>query len=105
MKKNKLKLYLVSQTENSDYDTYDSFVVACEDEDVARNINPQDGCVMTKKDWLNINPPDGCVMTKKDWLYLNSLWCSSPDHVTVTYLGIADASVKHGIVCSSFNAG
>jgi hypothetical protein len=88
-KKNKLKLYLVSQTENSDYDTYDSFVIACEHEDVARNTNPQ----------------DGCVMTKKDWSYLYSTWCPSPDHVIVTYLGIADASVKHGIVCSSFNAG
>jgi hypothetical protein len=89
MKKNKLNLYLVSQNENNHYDTYDSFVIACESEEEARHTNPQ----------------DGCVMPKKDWLYLYSSWCSSPDHVTVTYLGIADASVKHGIVCSSFNAG
>jgi hypothetical protein len=89
MKKNKLKLYLVSQTENSDYDTYDSFVVACKSEEEARHTNPS----------------NGIVMTEEDWSYPYSSWCSSSDSVKVTYLGIADPSVHHGIVCSSFNAG
>jgi len=89
MKKNKLKLYLVSQTENSGYDTYDSFVIACESEEEARHTIPS----------------NGLVMTEEDWSHPYSSWCSSSDSVKVTYLGIADPSVHHGIVCSSFNAG
>lgn len=84
-----LSLYLVSQNKNKNYDTYDSFVIACEDKDVARHTNPDNGAAMTEEDWASHF----------------STWCSSPRHVKVTYLGTADPSVKRGIVCKSFNAG
>jgi hypothetical protein len=84
-----LSLFLVSQNKNNNYDTYDSFVIACEDKDVARHANPK----------------DGAAMTEEDWSYPYSSWCSSPRHVKVTYLGAADPSVKRGIVCKSFNPG
>ena len=84
-----LNLYLVSQDEHTDYDTYDSFVIACENAEVARYTNPG----------------SGDAMTEKDWKYAYRSWCSSPDNVKVTYLGIAHPSVKRGIICSSFNAG
>ena len=75
-------LYLLTQEENSDYDTYDSCVVVAKDEKRARKITP------------------GNCGFKYD------LWASSPDGVQVTLLGIADDSLSSGeVVCSSFNAG
>lgn len=77
----RLKLWLISQKENTEWDTYDSAVVAATTEEEARLINP-----------------DG------EWI-LSSAWCSSPDKVHVKYLGIATEDVEPGIVLSSFNAG
>lgn len=77
-----LKLWLISQDDNTGYDTYDSAVVAAYTEDEARQINP-----------------DG------NWGELWSGWCKTPGQVTVEFLGIATPSIEPGIVLSSFNAG
>ena len=84
-----LKLFLISQRENNDYDTYDSAVVAAPDEDTARNTKPR----------------TGEQMTAEDWRCRYSDWCSSPAAVTVVYLGDAAPGVTPGIVCASYNAG
>ena len=78
-----MNLYLLSQTQNNDYDTYDSCVVASEDRDSAKKINP----------------------CNSEWGYRFSAWCSSPEHVTVEYLGVAKEGTQEGIIISSFNAG
>jgi len=77
-----MNLYLISQTENNGYDTYDTAVVAAKDEDEARNITP-----------------DG------DWNTRYSTWCSSPSKVTVNLIGKATAGTEPGIILASFNAG
>lgn len=77
----RLKLWLISQEENTGWDTYDSAVVAAKTEEEARLTNP-----------------DG------EW-NLSYAWCSSPDKVHVEYLGIATEGVEPGIILSSFNAG
>lgn len=77
----RLKLWLISQSENTGYDSFDSAVVAAYTEEEAKQINP-----------------DGKWST-------NFAWCSSPDEVHVEYLGIATEGVEPGIVLSSFNAG
>ena len=84
-----MKLFLVSQDSNNDYDTYSDFVACCESEEVARNMNPSSG-----------EP-----MTEKNWKYPYSSWCNSVEKVTVKYLGEADESVEKGIVCFSLHAG
>lgn len=83
----KLKLYLIFQNQNHTWDTYDSAVVATTSEERAKNTDPSTG-----------NPV-------KDWNRLFSSWCSSPEHVSVVYLGVAEKSVEEGVVCASFNAG
>ena len=75
-----MNLYLLSQTDNNGYDTYDSCVVAAESEREAAKIAPGD--------WA-----DG-------W----SAWAASPDTVEVTLLGIS-IDDESGIILSSFNAG
>lgn len=75
-----MNIYLLSQSINNGWDTYDSFVVCEETEEAAKHISP----------------------SEFDFWYT---W-AHPDDVTVKYLGIADNSLKKGeIVCSSFNAG
>jgi len=76
-----MNLYLISQDENDDYDTYDGMVVAAENEAIARNITPT-----------------------KSGFETNS-WCSSPDKVEVKLIGRAVKGTVSGIILSSFNAG
>lgn len=82
-----MKLFLISQNQNNDYDTYDSAVVAASDEEAARQMDPGTGSPV------------------KEWNRQYSSWCAGPEHVTVRYLGEAADGVEHGIVCASFNAG
>lgn len=84
-----MNLYLISQNENRDYDTYDSAVVCAESEDIARKMS-QGG--------ENGEPE------KFDRSYL-STWCSTPDAVNVRLIGKAAPDVAVGVVCASFNAG
>lgn len=84
-----MNLYLISQDENDDYDTYDSAVVAAKDEHSARLTNPDIG----KHDpvW------DGTV----DGRY--TAWTNA-GNVSVKLIGVSNSDVA-GIICSSFNAG
>jgi len=75
---NEMNLYLLSQTENNDWDTFDSCVVAAKTEKEAASITP-----------------GGCY-----WM-----WASCPEKVTVEKIGIADKTIEKGIILVSFNAG
>jgi hypothetical protein len=79
-----VKLFLISQNKNNDYDTYDSAVVAAPDEAAARNTNPENGKPMNEWDRY-------------------SSWCFGPEQVTVRYIGEA-VDVEQGVVCASFHA-
>jgi hypothetical protein len=83
-----MKLFLISQTENDDYDTYDSAVVCAPDEAAARLMDP------------------GADNGKPfDFGRQYSSWCSSADKVTVELIGDAATGLPLGVVCASFNAG
>jgi len=77
-----MKLYLISQDINGDYDTYDSAVVAAETEEAARST-----------------PPDGETGMNEDE------WVSLPDLVECKYIGEAKPGMEAGVVCASYNAG
>jgi len=80
-----MNLYLVSQTSNSSYDTYDSFVVACNSEDEARHTHPEGYEVKDEQEYR------WC-----DWTYA--------DEVIVKLIGVASKGLQ-GVICASFNAG
>ena len=80
-----MNIYLCSQDENCDYDTYDSFVCYAETEEQARNIYPTSPNYNTEPEW--------------------DTWASSPEKVTVELLGTALPGSEVGVICSSFNAG
>jgi hypothetical protein len=77
-----VKLWLISQTTNNDYDTYDSAVVCAETEEAARGIHP----------------------SGSGWEYSSGSWVSE-DKVTVRLIGEATEDIPPGVVLASFNAG
>ena len=80
-----MNLYLLEQTTNTDYDTFDSCIVAAETEDLA---------IMTHPD-------------EPDWDGKSEYWDSWCDHnyVNVKFIGEAASGTEPGVILSSFNAG
>ena len=70
-----MKLYLVTQEVNNNYDTYDSAVVCAENEEKAKALHPQVGA--------------DCKV----------------ENVKAEYIGEAKVDLIEGVVCESFNAG
>lgn len=90
-----MNIYLISQDQNTDYDTYNNAVVVANNEDEAQHFNI-DACeIITDDEWKK-------DYSNKPWMS----WCSSPEHVFVEYIGeyIGEETEPY-IVCSSFNAG
>lgn len=71
-----MNLYIISQTVNQGYDTYDSAIVAATNEETAKGIRPGSICE----------------------------WCE-PGQVQVKLIGSAAPGVEAGVVLASFNAG
>jgi hypothetical protein len=92
-----MNVYLISQTENYNYDTYDSAVVIAESEEQARLINPEH----TERHIEFLDNP-----LYRDWDAYSFKWATSPDNVTVKYIGKVDESYTEPcVICASFNAG
>lgn len=81
-----MKLFLISQSNNQNYDSYDSAVVAAESHAEAKKIHPNG---------------DPSYWTQS---YSNT-WVSSPLEVSATLLGEAKPGTKAGVILASFNAG
>ena len=108
-----MNLYLISQTQNQTYDTYDSAVVAAESEEHARAIHPSGSdkirANMKKDVWEEYtcdyyNPRN----LKQAWRPMNRCcdgWTSKPSKVSVTLIGAAVEGTSAGVICASFNAG
>ena len=96
-----MKLWHISQDVNSNWDTYDSAVVAAETEEEARCTYPDNHSIGDTRwngsKWMwHLN--DGRILDawSKSW--------TTPDNVTVKFL--ADGyEGEAGTVCASFNAG
>ena len=78
-----MKLWLLTQTTNTGYDTYDSAVVAADTDADARAIHPTGESNSGEK--------------RYDW--------APSELVTAECLGEAAAGVKRGVYCASFHAG
>jgi hypothetical protein len=85
-----MNLYLLTQDENSGWDTHDAMVVAAESADAARMIHPREEMWGPQPD---------------QWDRPYSSWASSPGKVNVVCIGVAKDDVEAGVVLSSFIAG
>ena len=79
-----MKIYLLEQIENNDYETYDSCIVCAESVEDAKCITPQ-----------------GMEFGK----YVSSFWAFTKKGITCTELGTANKNLKRGVLNASFNAG
>lgn len=90
-------IYLLKQTVNNGYDTYDSAVVCANSKDEARLIHPGGN------DDIGVN--NNGEFYSKRYKYASDDWVPIVN-VTVIYIGIAGEEVITGqVICSSFNAG
>jgi hypothetical protein len=80
-----MKLYLLTQNDNNDYDTYDSVLVCAKDEADARTI-----------------PPNGDVFEEnQQW----SGWAIKASSIDCEEIGKANNKQERGVIISSYNAG
>ena len=84
-----MKLYLLSQNDNTGYDTYDCCVVCAENEEDAKTIAPN-GNIYS-------------VPTKPYTAY--SDWALSKETILCEEIGEANKSQVRGVIIASFNAG
>jgi hypothetical protein len=80
-----MKLYLLKQTDNNDYDTFDSCLVCAKDEADARTISPTGGVFVENQRW--------------------GTWAKSAKSITCEEIGTANEKQERGVVLASFNAG
>lgn len=83
------KIYLVKQDVNNEYDSYDSFIIACDNADQARNTNPE-GLVYDEN--------------MEDWEFKRACWCM-PNDAEVELIGATDLYNENKVILASFNAG
>ena len=97
-----MKLYLLTQTDNRGYDTFDSCVVCAPSEEEAREIHPRGDRRHAKgRGWFLIDDLD--LFDLRTWVDCGG-WVE-PGLVTATLIGVADAGLKPGVVLASFHAG
>lgn len=92
-----MKLWLISQSVNTGYDSYDSAVVRASTEEEARKIRPG-SCYRSEK--------ESPFMDEDDWKSgCFGSWATRPNQVVVEFLGTSRPDAPVGVVLASFNAG
>ena len=84
-----MNLYVIRQSVNNRYDTYDSAVVIAQSEEEAKTIHP-DGSRWIDGAWTGS--------------FCASTWCK-PEQVRVELIGTSSSGASGTVVISSFNAG
>jgi len=104
-----MKLYLISQNVNNDYDTFDSAVVCAENEEKAKRVHPKEGRDFPRI-FYNEKTRQFCNYNVYEELYLFEhkifgSWTNDLSKINVKYLGEANEGMAEGVICASFNAG
>jgi len=100
-----LNLYLISQTVNNDYETFDRAVVAARDEEDAKSIHPLSSW-LDMSDIPTVTPTAREAKEEREKKGYNSddTW-TIRENVKVRFIGIVSPDVERGVICASFNAG
>lgn len=100
-----MKIFLISQDKNNDYDTYDSAVVIAKDKDEASKMHPgQENAIWNSEEqkWFYRGHNGGLYPVDEQF----TPWVKHPDDVKVDLIGTADKDeFKRRFVLKSFNAG
>lgn len=97
-----MKLWLIAQTHNEDYDSYDSAVVAADTKEQAELTHPSVGSGLTwneeKRKWTDVYGRSGSGSSG------SNSW-TDPRWVKAKLIGEAIEGTQPGVICTSFNAG
>lgn len=112
------KIYLLSQEENSGYDTYDSMVIIADSEKEAILLSYVQAYMLFNSEKIKLSKWFDLKDFKERYTKLDSPfqgydlvesngWGSwaMEEHITVTEIGVANVGADSGVVCASFNAG
>lgn len=91
-----MKLYLLSQRDNNNYDTYDSAVVAAPTPEEAIMIHPSSSARVENGRF---------VAGTGQWTRDERSWAYGPGSVESEYIGEAKEGTEAGAILASFNAG
>lgn len=80
-----MKLYLLKQNDNNEYDTYDSCLVCAENEADAKMIAPNGEPFVENERW--------------------NTWAKKASAITCEEIGEANENQTRGVIIASFNAG
>lgn len=98
-----MNIYLLTQNEHNSYDTYDSMVIAADNEEDAKHLSFVQSCAYTNR------CHHGNTTEKPVWRHYYAYtsyynyddWSKNP---TIELIA-TNALVEEGVVCASFNAG
>lgn len=90
-----MNLYLLTQEQNTCYDTYDSMIVCNETEEDAKEMLP----------YSNGEPFETFKTHHEKYSWEIMDWATSSEYVNCKLIGIANENIKIGIILTSFNAG
>lgn len=94
-----MKIYLLTQSNNTGYDTYDSCVVVAPSPAVARMMHPRGDRAWNGSVWAYTDGSSPSMWRSE------AGWAFHPDNVTVEEIGVTLADTAPKVVCASFNAG
>jgi hypothetical protein len=107
-----MNLYLLTQSDETGYDTYDSAVVAAVSEQAAQGTHPRYASErradFDRDCWEEIAWLDTTVCQERGWVRMDTAysgWASRPSLVVVKLIGVAVPETPAGVICASFNAG
>jgi hypothetical protein len=94
-----MRLFLLSQSTNRGYDTFDSCIVAAKNEKDAILMHPSRNSYIWKNNQWMYQRQDGTIslFSSRDW--------TSPKDVTCEYIGQAKPDTEACVILASFNAG
>jgi hypothetical protein len=89
-----MNLYLLTQSDNSGWATFDGMVVAAESSEDARKIHPLEICKIENPELFK----DYNINFWED----KHCWADSPENVKVKFLGKVEHGIEKGIIIRSY---
>ncbi len=80
-----MKLYMLTQNDNTGYDTFDACIVCAENEKDAKTITPIGEVYSENEEWAD--------------------WALSAENISCIEIGEANEKQVRGVILASFNAG
>ena len=102
-----MKIFLLKQTINNTWDTYDSCVVVAENQDAAKRCHPCHHSTYLVDEKGYFYQPNDYEEGKRHYNTFNAhgTWVANIKDISAEYLGEAREGHPGGVICSSFNAG